>query len=67
MNNENNILLNQLKEKDKIIKQLKEENEKLKNKCQIYEDKYIDIKSDNAILNEKINQIEGLLKSLNEI
>ena len=40
MNNENNILLNQLKEKDKIIKQLKEENEKLKNKCQIYEDKY---------------------------
>ena len=37
MNNENNILLNQLKEKDKIIKQLKEENEKLKNKCQIYE------------------------------
>ena len=67
MNNENNILLNQLKEKDKIIKQLKEENEKLKNKCRIYEDKYIDIKSDNAILNEKINQIEGLLKSLNEI
>ena len=27
----------------------------------------IDIKSDNAILNEKINQIEGLLKNLNEI
>ena len=62
---ENNInLINQLKEKDDVIKNLREENEKLKIKCKFYEDKYIDIKSNNAVLNEKIKYIEKMLKSL---
>ena len=61
---ENSILINKLKEKDNIIKELKDENNKLKDKCKFYEEKYIQIKSNNAILNEKINHIEDILKTL---
>ena len=61
---ENSILINKLKEKDNIIKELKDENNKLKDKCKFYEEKYIQIKSNNANLNEKINHIEDILKTL---
>ena len=61
---ENHIIINKIKEKDNIIKKLTDENNKLKDKCKFYEEKYIQIKSNNAILNEKINHIENILKTL---